>query len=78
MQLFKFERGGVSEGAFPDGIYLIKWVEGGSSLAAVGTKEDGTRWYAPTNWINLPPQSDWTMVESITYFFSHVPVTFTE
>ena len=32
------------------GIYRLYWKEGGSSLAAVGMCQDGTRWMAPVNW----------------------------
>lgn len=34
------------------GLYEIYWKdEVGISLAAIGTKEDGTRWIAPCNWL---------------------------
>ena len=33
------------------GIYRLYWRDGGSSLAAVGIREDGTNWVAPTNWV---------------------------
>lgn len=35
------------------GLYVLHWTTaagGGSSLAAVGSTCDGTRWYAPCNW----------------------------
>jgi len=32
------------------GLYEIWWVSGGSSLASVGSKPNGQRWMAPTNW----------------------------
>ncbi len=34
----------------PHGLYRLCWESGGSSLVAVGSLHDGTRWYAPTNW----------------------------
>jgi putative nucleotidyltransferase with HDIG domain len=34
------------------GVYEIFWKSGGSSLAAVGSCRDGTRWLAPCNWVN--------------------------
>ena len=34
----------------PHGLYKIKWMEGGESLAAIGSMHDGKRWIAPTNW----------------------------
>ena len=34
----------------PHGLYEIFWKEGGSSLAAIGSLYDGTRWIAPINW----------------------------
>lgn len=33
-----------------NGIYKLYWQDGGSSIAAVGTLHDGTRWFAPINW----------------------------
>ncbi len=32
------------------GLYKIYWFSGGSSLAAIGSLHDGTRWIAPCNW----------------------------
>ena len=37
----------------PHGLYRIFWHSGGSSVAAVGSLYDGTRWVAPTNWTSL-------------------------
>jgi hypothetical protein len=52
---------------FP-GIYRLHWVEGGSSLAAVGMLHDGTRWFAPINWTGIVQERiacvKWEMVES--------------
>ena len=33
------------------GIYRVHWSSGGSSLASIFMDEGGTRWIAPTNWI---------------------------
>ena len=35
----------------PLAIYRVNWKEGGHSVAAIGYKSDGTRWFAPTNWL---------------------------
>lgn len=32
------------------GLYRLYWTTGGNSLVAVGSLEDGTRWFAATNW----------------------------
>ena len=35
------------------GLYIIYWKDDeGKSLSAIGMSSDGTRWMAPTNWIN--------------------------
>lgn len=34
----------------PHGLYRIYWKEGGSSLCALGSSYDGSRWIAPCNW----------------------------
>ena len=37
------------------GLYVIHWKKksgGGTSLASVGSLRDGSRWFAPTNWIS--------------------------
>lgn len=43
------------------GLYLLAWKSGGHSLAAVGSDEDGNRWFAATNWITVPCH-DWRPV----------------
>src|ERR1700683_198033 len=48
----------------PPGLYWIHWASGGTSLASVGMKEDGQRWYAPTNWISVP-SFDWSKVDKV-------------
>lgn len=32
------------------GLYEVFWIEGGSSLAALGSLHNGDRWLAPCNW----------------------------
>lgn len=32
------------------GLYRIFWKTGGQSYASVGQLNDGTRWFAPSNW----------------------------
>lgn len=36
----------------PHGLYRIQWKDGRQSLAAVGSKYDGTRWLCCTNWVS--------------------------
>lgn len=48
----------------PFGIYRLYWKDGGSSLAAVGQRASGMRWFAPVNWLSVPSIS-WESVESI-------------
>lgn len=53
---------------FP-GIYRLHWVDGGSSLAAVGMLHDGARWFAPINWTSIVHERiasvKWDMVERV-------------
>lgn len=35
----------------PLGLYRVYWKTGGSSIAAIGMKSDGSNWIAPTNWV---------------------------
>lgn len=49
-----------------NGLYRVFWKKGGSSLAAVGTCIDGSRWLAPTNWVSA------TTVERHWRRISHV------
>lgn len=52
-----------------NGLYVIYWKSGGSSLAAVGILHNGERWYAPTNWTNKSTDgiacSKWSGVERV-------------
>ncbi len=34
------------------GLYRVWWRGGGCSMAALGMRSDGSRWLAPTNWID--------------------------
>ena len=36
--------------ALPNGLYRLTWKSGGFSVASVGRLEDGTPWFAPSNW----------------------------
>lgn len=52
------------------GLYVLRWVDGGDSLASVGHDDDGRNWFAPTNWIARPgmlgmPSFDWNSVASV-------------
>jgi len=51
--------------ALETGLYRIWWLDGGSSLAAVGIRSCGTKWFAPTNWVS-GDSSDWSSVERVT------------
>jgi hypothetical protein len=48
----KTNKAGQPEQPYQHGIYRLYWYSGGSSLASVGSCYDGTRWYAPINWIS--------------------------
>lgn len=52
------------------GLYVLGWKTGGTSLASVGSNENGSRWFAPTNWIKVP-YFDWSEVA----WAIQVPVT---
>jgi len=62
------------------GLYRINWKSGGFSLASVGSTHNGTRWYAPTNWVGFSPSpnncpcTDWRAVESVDLLFSQTHV----
>lgn len=45
------------------GLYVIRWREGGASLASVGYDAAGRNWYSPANWTS-GPCFDWSKVES--------------
>ncbi len=57
------------------GVYRVKWKEqagGGTSVAAVGSKDNGDRWLCASNWTSPPEQSTdsssaeiWDAVESM-------------
>ena len=52
----------------PHGLYRIWWNDSPnatSSLAAVGSTHNGSRWYCPTNWIGGMPSTDWNKVECV-------------
>lgn len=42
-----------------NGLFRVYWRSGGSSLAAIGTKPDGSKWIAPTNWVSGSADFDW-------------------
>lgn len=49
-----------------NGLYLIAWKSGGSSLAAVGRRSDGSVWIAPCNWINLDDTTNhWNEIQHV-------------
>lgn len=52
----------------PTGVYRLFWHSGGCSVAAVGMLDDGTRWYAPANWVHPAAgglaATDWSRVKS--------------
>jgi hypothetical protein len=45
----------------PLGVYRLYWKGGGYSLASIGQLDDGTHWFAPSNWSSKNVQSvGWT------------------
>lgn len=55
----------VQVGAVDHGLYVIHWKKehgGGTSLASVGSDAGGRRWFAATNWIEVP-SFDWSAVD---------------
>lgn len=49
----------------PHGLFILHWKEekgGGHSHASVGSDRHGRRWFAATNWIEVP-WFDWSAVE---------------
>ncbi len=48
------------------GVYFLRWKDSDGadgSVAAVGMYEDGTPWFAPTNWVS-GPSTNWDVVYS--------------
>lgn len=45
------------------GIYTVFWKSGGTSIAAIGMTESGSRWIAPINWSQ--PSADQTIFNNI-------------
>lgn len=46
------------------GLYEIEWSDEGTSFASVGSDTSGRRWFAPTNWIEVP-NFNWRLVKSV-------------
>jgi hypothetical protein len=46
------------------GAYKIYWKSGGSSIATIGFHQDGTRWFAPINWLEVP-SSNWKAIKKV-------------
>lgn len=51
------------------GLYRIHWVEGGSSLAAVG-KDSSKRWFVPCNWQADTLSYEWYIIKRVDLLFS--------
>jgi hypothetical protein len=52
----------------PLGLYRVHWKSGGYSLAAIGMAKDGTRWIAPTNWVQPSlniNSSEWAEIDRL-------------
>jgi hypothetical protein len=49
-----------------EGVYLIHWTTGGTSVASVGRNWEGAVWLAPSNWITVPNYDYWQRVASVT------------
>lgn len=56
---------------YNNGLYRIYWKSGGMSEASVGSLHDGTRWFAPTNWVGKDTtgiaSTDWRSVNYIEH-----------
>ena len=70
----------IFPGGFDDlehGVYRVNWVDGGMSLAAVGSFHDGRRWLSPTNWTTADGATQWGgkevwgMVKSLILIETH-------
>lgn len=46
----------------PPGLYRLHWRAGGSDLAAVGRHSDGSRWFAPCDWVTGVVSTEWHLV----------------
>ena len=47
------------------GLYKIHWKRGGTSLASVGSRFDGNRWFMPTNWVSAETSLDWRLIDRV-------------
>ena len=54
------------------GLYVIHWKSGGSSLAAIGSQENGRRWMACCNWVHTTEgygdsqnEQIWEMIQKV-------------
>jgi hypothetical protein len=51
------------------GVYELYWKDGSSSVAAVGSLHDGTRWFAPINWTSKDAagiaSAKWRLVDHV-------------
>lgn len=52
------------------GIYRIHWKMGGSSLASLGSKSNGDKWIAATNWISGSNSNCWRFVDKVEFLMS--------
>jgi len=43
----------ISVAALGNGLWRLHWVDGGSSVAAIGRNNEGGTWVAPTNWVSI-------------------------
>lgn len=53
------------EGLEP-GVYRLWWVNGGSSVGAVGLDREGRYWFHPSNWVS-GPCTEWGLVKALTF-----------
>ncbi|HET8688674.1 MAG TPA: hypothetical protein VFM18_18825 [Methanosarcina sp.] len=57
--------------SLPPALYRVYWKSGGTSYAAVGIRDNGSRWLAPCNWIVPTVEPGWwRMVERIELLVS--------
>ena len=48
-----------------NGVYVIHWLTGGLSVAAVGRDAHGNVWLMPSNWISGPRSDYWSRVDRV-------------
>ena len=47
------------------GCYRLYWKSGDDSIASVGSRANGDRWFMPTNWIDHKNSIRWDLVDTV-------------